>query len=456
MNILVIGNGFDLAHGLPTKYTDFLDFCKMVMNVYTVDQRDTGDNEKMELIWNELDLNPSYNLDGLKELFYVLNSHRIREEKSDKMDDTICYENIATNTYYDEFYDKIKNNIWIDYFLQCNIYQKENWIDFENEISKVIQSVNYNMSEVGVNAIVEKLSDPFLSRYFLDSEERRKVQNILQEYGADIFVVPPKEKISYKNLIARLKHDLDKLIRALEIYLCEYVEKMHIKKKSPDIDKLEIDKVLSFNYTNTFSKLYTIVIEKAEEYRDSYEYIHGKADIFNTIETNNMVLGIDEFLSDDRKDKDIDFIAFKKYYQRIYKQVGGKYKNWLQEIQRKYSIALQNEADYMNMMKTAYNKKDQVGMLNLYIANMFNKQTKKEIHNLYIFGHSLDITDKDILRDVILNDNVKTTIFYLNKDVMGQQIANLVKVIGQDELIRRTGGSTKTIEFKLQQNMIPI
>ena len=28
MNILVIGNGFDLAHGLPTKYTDFLDFIK--------------------------------------------------------------------------------------------------------------------------------------------------------------------------------------------------------------------------------------------------------------------------------------------------------------------------------------------------------------------------------------------------------------------------------------------
>ena len=26
MNILIIGNGFDLAHKLPTKYTDFLDF----------------------------------------------------------------------------------------------------------------------------------------------------------------------------------------------------------------------------------------------------------------------------------------------------------------------------------------------------------------------------------------------------------------------------------------------
>lgn len=26
MKILVIGNGFDLEHGLPTKYKDFLDF----------------------------------------------------------------------------------------------------------------------------------------------------------------------------------------------------------------------------------------------------------------------------------------------------------------------------------------------------------------------------------------------------------------------------------------------
>ena len=26
MNILLIGNGFDLAHGLPTLYKNFLDF----------------------------------------------------------------------------------------------------------------------------------------------------------------------------------------------------------------------------------------------------------------------------------------------------------------------------------------------------------------------------------------------------------------------------------------------
>ena len=37
---------------------------------------------------------------------------------------------------------------------------------------------------------------------------------------------------------------------------------------------------------------------------------------------------------------------------------------------------------------------------------------------------------------------------------MGQQIVNLVKVIGQDELIKRTGGKNKTIEFKKQADMI--
>lgn len=36
MNILVIGNGFDLAHGLPTKYRDFLEFVKVIKQVIRI------------------------------------------------------------------------------------------------------------------------------------------------------------------------------------------------------------------------------------------------------------------------------------------------------------------------------------------------------------------------------------------------------------------------------------
>ena len=32
--ILILGNGFDLAHGLPTKYSHFLDFCRRVEMIW--------------------------------------------------------------------------------------------------------------------------------------------------------------------------------------------------------------------------------------------------------------------------------------------------------------------------------------------------------------------------------------------------------------------------------------
>lgn len=169
-----------------------------------------------------------------------------------------------------------------------------------------------------------------------------------------------------------------------------------------------------------------------------FDYIHGETKINNTIELNNMVLGIDEYLPEKRKDKDIEFVGFKKYYQRIYKQTGCEYKNWVEKIRR-----FKQEVD--EKLKNQYPLQIPYGE----VPNKYRNQ-------LYIFGHSLDATDKDVLRDLILNDNVYTTIFYPNKEELGRKIANLVKVIGQDELIRRTRGSTKTIEFKQQQDMIKI
>ena len=31
--LLILGNGFDLAHGLPTRYSDFLEFCNILKNL---------------------------------------------------------------------------------------------------------------------------------------------------------------------------------------------------------------------------------------------------------------------------------------------------------------------------------------------------------------------------------------------------------------------------------------
>ena len=333
---------------------------------------------------------------------------------------------------YNEIFSLIHDNVWIDYFFNNPMYQKENWIDFESEISLMIQSVDSDMldNNLILEDKIKNLTNVFLNKRF-----------------ADWFA----EK-TYKELKNVLLYDLHRLIRSLEIYLCDYVEKIDIQKKSPDIKKLEIDHVLSFNYTDTYEKVY------GNGKEIEYDYIHGKADIFHTLETNNMVLGIDEYLPEDRRNKDMDFIAFKKYYQRIYKQTGCKYKEWTDGIYNNYMNYINNQKKLseQSINGVCTIKRFRFSDMKSGEQVIVSNPSKYEKHNLYIFGHSLDVTDKDILRDLVLNDNVYTTIFYHNKDVMGQQIANLVKVIGQDELIRRTGGSTKTIEFKQQQDMVEI
>ena len=50
-----------------------------------------------------------------------------------------------------------------------------------------------------------------------------------------------------------------------------------------------------------------------------------------------------------------------------------------------------------------------------------------------------------------MNESTKTTIYYHDKKTLGSQIANLVKVIKQDNLIEKVHGEDATIEFIQQQ-----
>lgn len=75
-------------------------------------------------------------------------------------------------------------------------------------------------------------------------------------------------------------------------------------------------------------------------------------------------------------------------------------------------------------------------------------------NHFYIFGHSLDVTDGDILREIIETDDADTTIFYRNKQQQANQIANLSKVLGQEKLLERVFSVSPTIIFKRQKDMV--
>lgn len=379
MNILVLGNGFDLAHGLPTTYKDFLDFANVVEKI------SKNEASKCDSIPN-----------GEMIKWYI--DEKINGDKS----------------IYNELESLIKDNVWLRHFNA--VYEsrkrdgKDGWIDFESEISSAIQALDGALDDV--------------KEYIRKGKDRGHIQPY--QFEALKYLIN-REKSKYDSISFNIEDisvfkeqflkDLNRLTRCLEIYLSDYVNNLPVSKKLPDIDGLKIDKVLSFNYTNTYERLYGKDNPDIE-----YDYIHGKADIAHDINSCNLVLGIDEYLPEGERDENIEFIQFKKFYQRIYKKTGCKYLDWING----YSTRLND---------TRRNKFNQV----------------VEDFNIYTFGHSLDITDKDILSKLILAKYARTISFHFNQDALGNQIANLVKVIGQDNLISMVHGKHARIVLQQQQ-----
>ena len=234
MNILVIGNGFDLAHKLPTRYNDFLGFVERFLNIINTPQ-----------------ILRQGELKNTEKTVYKYIDHLIFNEQQ------LCK----------ELEQLVKDNIWIEYFLQNPMYQKENWIDFENEISKVIQSLDQDMffkdgEKSELSEKMQNLSNPFLHKKYSKYTAAMRTASALT-HGKG-------ESITYKEIRDRLYNDLNKLIRALEIYLTDYVEKEECNCVLPDIqeivkenvkgadgeEQIKYCKVLSFNYTNTYERLY--------------------------------------------------------------------------------------------------------------------------------------------------------------------------------------------------------
>ena len=354
MNILILGNGFDLAHGLPTQYKEFLDFIKDV------------DNPKFA---------------SLKIL--------IKDIKIDNYD------------LYNDIND-ISSNRLLKYFLDVYEEQckkgKNGWIDFESEISFIVQTL-----DKAKQYVVSRTNDPD-DRVELDE----KIFKILKPFFFFFKMQENGEKFFpryFDNVANKCLSELNRLIHLLEIYLNNYVGNFDNGLLLPDIIQNEFDHILSFNYTDTYRKFYDT------DGKCEYCFIHGKAKSSNK-EDCDLVLGIDEYLPPERINDDNQFVWFKKFYQRIYKQTDSTYMDWV----------------------------------NQFKSN--DKTSDPSEINLYIYGHSLDVTDKDVLSKLILIPNAKTTIFYHNRDAMAKQISNLIKLIGEDNLIKMTGGTNRAIRFE--------
>lgn len=386
LNILVIGNGFDLAHNLPTKYEHFLKYIDAFRRF-----KDICKQESVKADWEAADI---------EDQEYILYFANLYQEKQ---------------KIYEEISELISNNSWVDYFWEIyksrGVTGKDGWIDFESEISRIIQALD----EARVTILNDINQGHEHGR--MTQQQLNVLSPILGKPGIRRDSIEFNEKATgYRK--TQFLNDLNRLTRCLEIYLCYYVEKITPAVKLPDVDNLNIQCVLSFNYTHTFEKLYGTDRNK----KIQYDYIHGEAKSGSSINTCNLILGIDEYLEGNKKDRDNEFIQFKKFYQRIYKKTGCKYVDWINSVAQ---------------LPSGYGRAGEY------------------THNVYIIGHSLDITDRDILSSLINMKDTKTTIFYHSQDALGNLISNLVKVLGEDNLIAKVHGKNASIVLQKQQEPIP-
>jgi hypothetical protein len=409
--ILILGNGFDLAHGLPTKYSHFLDFCCIVdeMQRYIL-----CNDEKMINEFKEEWINNWETTTTIKDAF---------------LEEFCKFRNIIRNINCTERRPVIsdigiliEDNIWYRYFIKIyddGCMKGENWIDFESEIRLIIKIVDENSLALTdyFDDVIEKIID------FPERQKLKIFKNILKYY------IEPETTV--RDFREKAFEDLERLTRALELYLGSFVEKIQINAKIPELENLKPDYVINFNYTDTYERFYKKeTYNKEETYNEVTVYhIHGKVDITRSEEENNMVLGIDEYWTGDKRDERTDFTIFKKFVQRIQKHTGNENYKYLKEIQDIFKEKGKNWSGNVDKSKVH----------------------SDGISYVYIFGHSLDVTDKDILSSFVGDDSTSVTVYCRNKGTEGELIANTIKLIGAEKLLDKSNYIPTKLDFVIQK-----
>ena len=284
--ILIMGNGFDIAMGRKTKYTDFIEFEKQLFS------------------------NPD------EELLEFLKAKNISIEK-------------------------YKDNLYLKFINENEETLGINWSNIELIISRLLDAIVYfkNNSDV-----------LFESIYYFDTYKFDKVlldrSNYIAKYYVVKVIVGNFGQIEFDNkekelLIEELDklflNQLDLLIELLEIYLSylDYidfdVQKIEAKPTALDaISDLSNSSVLNFNYTNTSGYLFGTSEEKTH-------FIHGRIDLdrtFNRI--NTMVFGIE----DKENNVNSDLIPYQKYYQRVVKETGTKFEDFFKPVYEYLNVGI--------------------------------------------------------------------------------------------------------------------
>lgn len=365
-NVFLIGNGFDLHHMLPTKYYDFMCVVNYLHTNMLTYPLTVGN------IFSKV----------AKESENIRNCYNTYKDSYDQIE--VPSEKIT------EISNMLFENLWFKYFSKT-LDIDLGWIDLKKEISTVLTCLEGLVKEDKDTVQLSKsilLVTFVLSnfRFFIEADDDYELYKgdtleIRKEY---LYEYPHNSKIYVANktqIFEHLHNQLSIFNKALNIYFEYFVESTFDFIRKNDfitchgIKMLDMaDNVVSFNYTSTIESLY---------YDKKYNHIHG------TIKDSNIVLGVNPNEFDDIGANNVSLIKFKKYYQREVLETNVEYIKWYNEV-----------------------------------------IVKGTEYRLITIGHSLDITDIDVISDLFSNAK-EIYVIYHDEECRINYISNIVKMFGK-------------------------
>lgn len=370
MNVLMLGNGFDLNYELPTKYINFLN---------TVSFASQAEKSTFTL----------GTFFGDKELQAkdkgIANSYSKYHDVYDSID--------IDPDVVDKLKSLARNNIWFSYLLKS--FNKDiGWIDFEREISTVLHSFQDFLPELKVRFQGGDLPDNRINRYILETFDFFYTK--ISDYGVtssgkyyaaeysviDEFIIEypfgsGNKVINKEKIVAVFEKALLELAEVLKLYLIYFVgntvaELCKRKTIKPFPALSDAQYVITFNYTDTYEQVYR---------SGAVFHIHGCLQ-------DRIILGVNPDDADQIETVDTLFLPFKKYYQRVINRSDAGYLDWISQDNENISLV--------------------------------------------VMGHSLDVTDQDIITQIfeIASD---ITVLYYDEKTEASLVANLVKIYGKEK-----------------------
>lgn len=385
--ILITGNGFDLYHGFPTKYIDFLDFIQN-LNDYYEDNKDAI-GKITENVDFSVPINRLINMD----------QNKIQCSDGDVL-------SINKNNYRILY---SKDNFWVKHFLKIKNELNDNWIDFEKEIGRVLLVLQSFLDNTLLEYFTNyqlSVSDERVKPFFdildaIDDEtlKKREITNIRDSrLRSDL-----KRFFDNKGNIRKLeasyldyfREELDDFKKYLFTYMKEVVSVLSTKVYSKQIKELGDVNLLNFNYTDFYLKTYAV------NYEGEKQHIHGDLNDIGIVlgMGNNEVVG-----------NKVGYLYFQKYFQRMQSKIGFSYRKWVDRIR--------------------------------YIDNV--------PYEVFVAGHSLDDIDMDLLEFFFKKEEVDgITIFYCSQNDYESKIINLIQHFGKEHLEEMIGSEKVVfIEWK--------